>query len=184
MMEPDVEPDRRVERAVLIHAKPGQLVVKSLGCFRVREIAVGDSPVGDRSRDAMHQLPHGRFPAALVRIRAVRDVAVEIFRDRDLGRERAPALRHLDVLLLEDHLAAVVGDFRRAPLPIDLVERRHIRVAEHALETAALASFFFVAAIFHPKRRFTGAIERGRREAGFELDHGGGGGQRLGIDGE
>ena len=44
----------------------------------------------------------------------LRDVAVEIFRDRDLGRQRAPGFRHLDVLLLEDHLAAVVGDLGRA----------------------------------------------------------------------
>jgi hypothetical protein len=49
-----------------------------------------------------------------VRIGAVGDVAVEIFRDRDFRGERAPALRDLDVFLLENDLAAVVGDFRGA----------------------------------------------------------------------
>jgi hypothetical protein len=33
-------------------------------------------------------------------------------------------LRHLDVLLLENDLAAVVGDFRGAPFPFDLIKWR------------------------------------------------------------
>ena len=95
----------------------------------------------------MDELPHGSFAAALVRIGPVGDVAVEIFRDRDLRRERAPALRHFDVLLLENHLAAVVGDLGRAPFPFDLVERRDLRVAENALETQTL-TLLFAPAIF------------------------------------
>ena len=79
--------------------------------------------------------------------RAVGDVAVKIFRDGDLGRERAPAFRHFDVLLLENDLAAVVGDLRGAPFPFDLVERRDFRVAENALETQR-RFFFFAVAIF------------------------------------
>src|SRR5437763_14339035 len=90
----------------------------------------------------MDQLPHRRFPAGFVWIGPVRDIAVEIFRDRDLRREGAPALRHLDILLLEDHLPAVVGDLSVAPFPVHLIERRAVRIAEHAFEPEALAFLF------------------------------------------
>ena len=120
----------------------------------------------------MNQLPHRSFAAAFVRIGPVRDVAIEIFRDRDLGRQRAPALRHLDIFLLENHLAAILGDLRRAPFPIDLIERRDFRVAEHALE-AKPRIFLLTRPIFCAERRFSGGIQRGRMNAVFELDHGG-----------
>jgi hypothetical protein len=35
MIQPDVEPDRRIERAVLVQAQPGQFVVKSFRRFRI-----------------------------------------------------------------------------------------------------------------------------------------------------
>src|SRR5437667_19875 len=100
------------------------------------------------------------------------DVAVEIFRDCDFGRERAPTLRHFDVLLLEDNLAAVVIDFRCAAFPFDLIERRNGSVAEHALKTQAGIFGFFgldLAALGWFRRSF----ERGRRNPGFKLNHGG-----------
>ena len=65
MIKADVEPDRRVERAVLIHAEPGQFVVENFRRFRIGEITVRDAPVRDRARDAMDQLPHGRLAPAL-----------------------------------------------------------------------------------------------------------------------
>ena len=54
-------------------------------------------------------------------------LAVKIFGDDDLGGQQRPGLGHLDVLLLEDDLAGVVGDFRRAPFPFDLVEGLDLR---------------------------------------------------------
>jgi hypothetical protein len=53
VMQPDIEPHWRVERAVLVQAEPRQVIVENLGAFRVRKIAVGDAAVGDRpaSRD-------------------------------------------------------------------------------------------------------------------------------------
>ena len=42
VIKTDVEPDRRIERAVLIDAKPGQLVVKNFRRLRIGEIAVGN----------------------------------------------------------------------------------------------------------------------------------------------
>ena len=85
----------------------------------------------------MNQLPHRSFATALVRIGAVGDVAVEIFRDRDLGRQRAPRLRHLDVFLLENDLPAVVRDLSGAAFPFDLVEWGDLCIAKHSLETQA-----------------------------------------------
>ena len=79
MMQTNVEPDRRIESTMLVQAKPGQLVVKSFRRLRVREISIGNTPIGDGSRDAMHELTHRSFPAALMRIRPVGDVAIEIF---------------------------------------------------------------------------------------------------------
>src|SRR5438045_7643216 len=80
----------------------------------------------------MNQLPNRGFPAAFARISPVRDVAVEIFRDRDLGRKRAPTLWDFDVFLLENDLATVVGDLRRAPFPFDLIEWRNGWITENA----------------------------------------------------
>ena len=111
----------------------------------------------------MDQLAHGSFASAFVRISSVRDVAVKIFRDHDLRRERAPDLRHLDVFLLENDLAAVVGDFRRALFPFDLVERRDLRVAENALEPQP-ATLCFRARDFCGRRA---SLRRFAREEGW-----------------
>jgi hypothetical protein len=144
MIQPNVEPDRRIERAMLIEAKPGQLVIKNRRRIRIREITVGHPPIRDRSRDAVNELAHRSFATALVRIGTVPDVAIKIFRDRDLRRQRAPAFRHFDVLLLENHFAAVIGDFRSASFPFDLIKRRHRRVAKHALKTQTAIFLFAI----------------------------------------
>ena len=94
----------------------------------------------------MDELPDRALTSAFVRIGAVRDVAVEVLRHDDLRRQRAPALGHLDVLLLEDDLPAIVGDFGGPPFPFDLIKWRDLRVAEHPLETQAailLSILFF-----------------------------------------
>ena len=153
MIQADVEPDRRVERAVLVHAEPGQFIVKNLRSFRIREITVRHSPIGNRARHSMNELPHGSFSSALVWIGAVRDVAVKVFRDGDLGRERAPAFRDFDVLLLENHFAAVIGDFRGAPFPFNLIKWRNSGIAEHALKMHT-GLFLFVGLVSSAHGRF------------------------------
>ena len=52
----DVEPDRRVERPVLIQAERRQLVVESFGVLGGGEVAVFFAPVGDRPGHAVNQL--------------------------------------------------------------------------------------------------------------------------------
>ena len=79
MVQANVEPDRRIKRSVLIQTKPGQFVVKSFRGLCIREVTICNSPVGNRARDTMNQLPHRSFSSAFMRIGAVPDVAVEIF---------------------------------------------------------------------------------------------------------
>jgi hypothetical protein len=60
--------------------------------------------------------------------------AIKVFGDDDLDGQFGPGLGDLDVLLAEDDLAGVVGDFRRAPVPFDLVEGLGDGVAENAFD--------------------------------------------------
>ena len=60
MVETDIEPDRRIERAVLIHAEPGQFIAENFA-VRLAEIAVLDSPIRDGAADPMNELLHGRL---------------------------------------------------------------------------------------------------------------------------
>ena len=57
MKQPHVEPDRRVERAVLVQAQPGQFLVENLA-VRLAEIAVRDAPIRNRPGNAMNELAH------------------------------------------------------------------------------------------------------------------------------
>ena len=131
MIEPDVEPDGRIERAVLVHAEPGQFFVENFAIF-LGEIAVLDAPIGDGAADAMDQLANGRFALGGVLL------AVKIFRDDHFCGEDRPGFRHFDVVLLENDFAAVVGDFGGAFIPFDLVEGLDLRVAEDAIHFEGL----------------------------------------------
>src|SRR5207247_9038339 len=120
---------------------PGHSIVMILPRFRTRAVPLFYSPIGARPRGPTNQLSHRSFSSAFVRIGAVGDVAVEIFRDCDFGRERAPTLRHFDVLLLEDNLAAVVIDFRCDAFPCDLIGCISGRGAVYAIGTRARSLF-------------------------------------------
>ena len=134
MIEPHVEPDRAVECAMLIQAEPGQIVVKDLRRAIFRKVTVSQPPIRDRSRHSMHQLTNRALATALARIRAIRDVAIEIFRHRDLCRQRTPGFRDLNILLTKDHLPAVIRDLGGATLPFDLIKGRNALLTEKALK--------------------------------------------------
>jgi len=55
VVEAYVEPNRRVERPELIQAQPSQLVVEHLTVLGA-EIAIGDTPIGDGTGNAVDQL--------------------------------------------------------------------------------------------------------------------------------
>ena len=123
---------------MLVDAEPSQFVIENFRVFVALEVAVLRAPVGDGARDAMHELAHGAFAPALLGIEAVGDVAVEILRDGDLGREHAPIPRHLDVFLLEDRLAGIVGDLGGALFPFEFVVGMDAGLGEDRIEGQAL----------------------------------------------
>ena len=129
--EADVEPDRRVEGAVLIHAEPGEFVVEDLAVL-LAEVTVLDAPVRDGAGDAVDQLLDAGLALGGVLL------AVKVFRDDDLGGELRPELGHFDAFLLKDDLAGVVGDFSSAFVPFDLVEGTDLGITEHPLDAKRL----------------------------------------------
>ena len=113
----DVEPDGRVERAVLMQAEPGQVAIERLAVVGRGEVAVFDAPVGDRAADAVDQLPDAvsRAPACRFRRRSI------CCRRRwwPIGSRTSG----FAVGLLEEHLAGLALDRRAADFPLDGVER-------------------------------------------------------------
>ena len=134
VVQSDIKPHRRVECPVLAQAEPRQLVVKHLALL-LAKVAVLDAPVGDGAGHSMDQLPHGGLTLRCALF------AKEIFRDYHLGRELRPTLGHLDILLLENDFACLVGDLRSALVPLQFVVRTALGIAEHPLDPDA-GSFF------------------------------------------
>ena len=92
------------------------------------------------------------------------EVAAEVLADDDVGGELAPEVGDLDVLLLEDALARLVGDARGPVLPGDLVVGMDARAGPAALEGQAV-----------DRRRAVqlGAVEGGPVRAGVAVGCGG-----------
>ena len=101
---PDVEPDRRVERHLLVDDQVRQLRLESGEVLVAREVVLGLRPGRDRVDDPVDELAD-----AGLALRGA-EVAAEVLADHDVGRELAPEVGDLDVLLLEDRLARFVGD--------------------------------------------------------------------------
>ena len=117
VVQADVEPDRRIERAVLVDAEPGQVAVEVLAVGLRAEVAVADAPIGDRARHAVDELLDGVLPLRRV------DLAVEVLAHDDVRRQLAPGGRNLTGGLLEEDLAVLPLDRRGAELPFRGVER-------------------------------------------------------------
>ncbi len=116
LLEPDVEPDRRVERRELVDEDRLQLVLEGLSLVLGGEVAAVTTPGADRADDAADHL----LDRALAL--GARHAAAEILLRHDVGRGLRPELRKFDVLLLERG-AVLAGDVRVAHLPLDLGER-------------------------------------------------------------
>ena len=121
----DIEPDRRIERGVLMNAEPRQVAVEILGVGGRGEIAVLQAPIGDGAADAVDKLPHAPLPLR----RAV--FAVKIFIDYDVRCQLAPKYRNLAVFLFEKNLAAFALDGGRPRFPLNRIKRlRHVHRTE------------------------------------------------------
>ena len=112
----------------------GQLGLEGLQVVVGREVVLGLGPRGDRVDDAVDELPD----AGLALRRA--EVAAEVLADDDVGGQLAPEVGDLDVLLLEDRLAGLVGDAGGPVLPGDLVVGVDARAGPAALEGEALGA--------------------------------------------
>jgi hypothetical protein len=117
VVEPDVEPDGRIEGAVLVDAEPREIAVEGLAVGGGLKVAVTDAPVGDRAGDPVDELLDRVL--ALGRV----DLAVEVLAHHDVGRKLAPGRRNLAGRLLEEHLAILPLDRGGAQFPFGGVER-------------------------------------------------------------
>ena len=124
----DVEPDGRVEGDLLGDEQVDELIVEDGSVFGGGEVAALEAPVADGFGDAADELADAGLALGGA------DLAVEIFAGDDVGRGHGPVDGDLDVLLLEDGLAAGVGDGGGAALPLDLVVGRDVGAGEEARE--------------------------------------------------
>src|SRR6266540_2219011 len=126
LLEPDVEPDRRVEGGELVDEDVRQLGLERLSVGTGGKVLALPAPGGDRAGDAADHLLYG----ALTLWRA--ELPAEVLLRDDVGRVLRPALRELHVALLEGRLGGV-ADHRIPRLPVELVERMHALAGESSL---------------------------------------------------
>ena len=113
-----VEPHRRVEARLLGQHQVSQLIAEILRVGGCAEVVPGLSPVRYGVHHAMHQLGNAALPVRRT------GLPVEVLADHDVGGRLRPIRRHIDIGLLEDDLALVVGDGGGARFPFQLVVRR------------------------------------------------------------
>src|SRR6185503_13167356 len=112
------EPDRRVERGLLVDDQVRQLFGEDLRVLRSGEVAVALAPDPDRVHDPAGELTD----RGLTLRRAER--APEVLLGDDVCRVLRPRDRELHAALLEGEAALLeVRDDRVARLPLDVVER-------------------------------------------------------------
>ena len=117
LLEADVEPDRAVERRLLIDEQVLQVVAERLLVIFALEVLLLDRPARDGVDDASDQLLDGALA-----LRGA-DRAAEILGDDDVRRLLRPEARDLDVALFENNRALFVADDGGPRVPFDLVER-------------------------------------------------------------
>jgi len=117
MVKPHVEPDRRIERTVLIDAKICQFLIEPFGVVVAGEELVFLAPIADGPGDAIDELPDGSLslPGALF--------AVKVLADDDVGSQLAPFGGYFHVVLFEYRVALFVLDAGGALLPANIFER-------------------------------------------------------------
>ncbi len=132
MEQAHVEPDRRIERGVLMNAQPRQVAVEILGVGGRGEITVLQAPIGDRAADAVDKLPHAPLPFRSAVF------SVKIFIDNDVRCQLAPEHRNFAVFLLEQDLAAFALDGGGPRFPLDRVKRlRHVLTGRMSAQSSA-----------------------------------------------
>src|SRR5262249_4532346 len=109
----DVEPHRTVEGRHLVEQQVGELVGERFRLTRRGEVALPLAPRTHRTDHAPDQLANARLA-----LRGA-DRTTKILGNDHVVGELRPALRDLDVVLLEAHLSLFTADDRAAALPFD-----------------------------------------------------------------
>ena len=86
MIQAHVEPDRRVERAVLMQAEPGEIAVEVFAVVGGLKVTIINAPVGNGAGHTVNYLLNTGFPLGSIRL------TIEVFADYNVRRQRAPAL--------------------------------------------------------------------------------------------
>ena len=107
-----------------MQAHPGQVAVEVFAVLGRLEIAVGDSPVGNRAGDAENDLLDARLALGSSRL------AVEILADDDVGGQALQVFGDFAVGLLEEDVAAFILDVRGPLVPFDRLEGVNARRAK------------------------------------------------------
>ncbi len=136
LFDADVEPYRGVERRHLVEKDVGELVAEGVAIGLGGEVATLASPAGHGAHDAADELADGGLAIGGV------EVAAEVLRDHDVRGHLRPELRHLDVLLLEDDVATLVGDEGRSEIPLAGVVGVDTGLGVEALDGDAAAPGF------------------------------------------
>ena len=147
-------------------AEPGKIAVEVLTILTRLEVAVGNSPVGDRPRDAVDELLDGVLALGGL------DLAVEVLADDDVRRQLAPGGRDLAGRLLEEDLPILPLDRGRPQIPFGRVEGAgHVGGAEGGWNGERLPA--------GRPRILTLQVVGRRRRSGVRTVGGGGSGGRL-----
>ena len=126
---PDVEPDRRVERRLLVDDEVLQLGIEDLGLNVVDEVAVLDPPRSDGVDHPVGHLLERPLPLFGP------EGPPEVLLGQDVGGVEAPGFRDLDSQLFEgNEPVPVVGDPRIAAFPAHLVVGVHTLGGEVAAD--------------------------------------------------
>ena len=129
LLEAAVEPDRAVERRLLVHEDVLQIVAERLQVLVAREVLAARAPTP--------VIVSTTRPMSCLTLRSRSGVPIcprKYFETTMLVACCDQSLGDLDVALLEHHLAALVADDRRTQLPLDLVERIDAGFGEEARE--------------------------------------------------
>jgi hypothetical protein len=110
-----VEPNRRIERRLLMQQQMCEFQPEIGGRFGSIEIAVLLSPLGNRIHDTRDELAHRAFPFRRSQ------PAMKILAGHDIGRGLPPGRGHQHILLFKNHAAVRIGNACGTQFPSQLV---------------------------------------------------------------
>ena len=112
-----VEPNGRIEAGLLGEHQVGEFIAEVLCVGRRGKVTVSEAPIGNAIDHTVDKLADGEFAIGRTHL------AMEVFRDDDVGGGLRPIGRDFHIVLLKDDLPLRIGDGGDALLPGHLVIR-------------------------------------------------------------